>query len=310
MTQATTHSTQPSLPLSDVFSATLTTLFQQAQPGIVQVQTEQRGGGTGIIWSRDGQIITNNHVVGRNEADVRVHLADGRTLQANVVRRNARLDLALLKVTADNLTALSTGDSSRLRVGEWVFAIGHPWGQRWSLTAGIVSAISTVRLTDDLTTRYIKSDVRLAPGNSGGPLLDADGRVVGINAMIFGGDLSVSIPADVVHSWLANLPQRRGRIALGVELQAVELPPEIGQQLQLPHRAGLLIVGLSPQRQERYSDLLIGDILLEIGGQPINSAAALRYLLAQGEAGKRVQLTLVRGGTVLTVDAATITVEG
>jgi serine protease Do len=306
MTQATTFSTQSSFPLPDVFSSALTELFSTVQPSIVQVRNGQRGGGTGIIWGTDGRIITNNHVIAGDKAAVHVHLVDGRTLDATILHRNPRLDLALLKVTANDLKALPVGDSSNLRVGEWVFAIGHPWGQRWSVTAGIVSAISSVRLANNFTTHYIKSDVLLAPGNSGGPLLNADGHVVGVNAMIFGGDLSVAIPSNVVNTWLASLPGRRN--VLGIELQTVELPVGIRQNLQPPRETGLLVVG-TQARQGYYSDLLIGDILLNIANEPIRDVATLRNALAQSDVGKNVPLTILRGGNIVTVDVATLTVE-
>jgi serine protease Do len=308
MTQTTEHEIQTTLPLPDVFSDALSGIFEASQPAIVQVSTEQRGGGTGVIWSRDGRIITNNHVVGKDDARVHVLLADGRALDAQVMQRNPRLDLALLKVTSSNLRALPIGDSSKLRVGEWAFAIGHPWGQRWVVTAGIVSALSSVKLAEDLTTRYIKSDVGLAPGNSGGPLLNADGQVVGINAMIFGGDLSVSIPSNVVTSWLNSLP--KGRKALGVEIQAVELPAQIGQNLkpgQPARSAGLMVVGLLPQRQDLYDDLFVGDILLEVAGKPVADVAELRQVLAQGS--DSVPMQIIRGGKVTSITVATITVD-
>ncbi|HZO72769.1 MAG TPA: trypsin-like peptidase domain-containing protein [Ktedonobacteraceae bacterium] len=203
MTQTIVPETASSFPLPDAFSSALVAMFNTVQHAIVQVRTTERGGGTGMIWRTDGQIITNNHVIRGNRAEIL--LADGRKLEAAVLHRSPELDLALLSVAADNLKALPLGDSSRLRVGEWVFAIGHPWGQRWALTAGIVNSISSIRLANDTTVQYIKSDARLAPGNSGGPLLNADGQVVGINAMIFGGDLSVSIPSNTVSGWLASL---------------------------------------------------------------------------------------------------------
>lgn len=306
MTQATTFSTQSSFPLPDMFSSTLTELFSTVQPSIVQVRNGQRGGGTGIIWGTDGRIITNNHVIAGDKATIHVHLVDGRTLDATILHRNPRLDLALLKVTANDLKALPVGDSSNLRVGEWVFAIGHPWGQRWSVTAGIVSTISSVQLANNFTTHYIKSDVLLAPGNSGGPLLNADGHVVGVNAMIFGGDLSVAIPSNVVNTWLASLPGRRN--VLGIELQTVELPVSIRQSLQPPRETGLLVVG-TQARQGYYSDLLIGDILLNIANEPTRDVATLRNALAQSDVGKNVPLTILRGGNIVTVDVATLTVE-
>src|SRR5437762_6467467 len=269
MTQ-TTASSISSFPLPDVFSATLTETFGRVQPSIVQVHTGGHGAGTGVIWHPDGRIITNHHVVARDSAPIQIVFSDGRTLEANVLDCNPRLDLAILKVKGDNLQALPAGDSSQLRIGELVFAIGHPWGQRWVVTAGIVSAISSVKLADDLTTQYIKSDVRLAPGNSGGPLLDADGNIVGINAMIFGGDLSVAIPSDIVSTWLEGLPLPKRQVTLGIEIQQVELPANIRNGSKPQRETGLLIVGIAAERQAKYSDLLIGDTLLELDGKPVN----------------------------------------
>ena len=306
MTQTTIYSTQSSFPLPDVFSSALTGMFNTVQPSIVQVRTEQRGGGTGIIWNGDGRIITNNHVVPSDKANIQVLLSDGRTLKATVLHHNPRLDLAVLKVTGDDLKALPIGDSSKLRVGEWVFAIGHPWGQRWAVTAGIVSSISSVKIADDLTTQYIKSDVLLAPGNSGGPLFNADGNVVGINAMILGGDLSVSIPSNVVSDWLKSLP--KGRITLGIEIQRVELPTSIQQSLQPQREIGLLVVGVGARHIQR-NDLLVGDILLDVAGEPVNDAATLRHILASGEEGKDVPMKILRGGVIVETNIATQTVE-
>jgi serine protease Do len=303
MTQTTVYSTSSSFPLPDVFSAALTDIFERVQPGIVQVRTGGHGGGTGIVWNADGRIITNHHVVARNNAAIEVHFSDGCTMEAKVVDRNPRLDLALLKVNGENLKALPAGDSSRLRIGEWVFAIGHPWGQRWVVTAGIVSAISSVKLADNLTTQYIKSDVRLAPGNSGGPLLDADGNVVGINAMIFGGDLSVAIPSNVVSTWLAGLP--RYRVMLGIEIQTVALPEPARSRLN--RESGVLVVGIRPER--KTNDLLVGDILLDVTGKPVKDTATLLSVLAQSEERKTIPMDILRGGEVVTADVATLIME-
>lgn len=306
--QAIEHTTQSSTPLPDILSASLHALFKGAQPSIVQVEIEGRGGGTGVVWQTDGLIITNNHVVGRDDAEVRVRFSDGRTLQAQVARRSPQFDLAALKLSADplqTLQALPIGDSSKLRIGEWVFAIGHPWGQRWALTAGIVSALSTVKRRGGQTTQYIQSDVRLAPGNSGGPLLNTDGAVVGINAMIFGGDLSVSIPSNVVTEWLKDLPQARRM--LGAEIQEVEIPTAIANTLPSPRQTGLMIVGLHPQRQQRHHDLLVGDILLSVAGKAVNDVATLRQFVLQ--AGEHISIGLIRGGQLQQVEAATLVAE-
>ncbi len=305
MTQTETYTQQSSFPLPDAFSAELTRMFTTVQPGIVQVHTEGRGAGTGIIWNEDGHIITNNHVVAKDNAKVQVFLSDGRTLDAKVLHRNPRLDLALLKATGENLKPLNAGDSTKLRVGEWVFAVGHPWGQRWVVTAGIVSSQRTAKIADDVTTQYIQSDVLLAPGNSGGPLLDTDGNVVGINAMIFGGDLSVAIPSNVVTTWLAGLTKRT--IKLGIAVQTVELSDAMRQSFNTERTSGLLIVGIEETRQA--SDILVGDIVLTVAGKPVNDPAALRHILAQQGEAKTVALTLVRAGAIVSLEATTLVVE-
>jgi serine protease Do len=317
MTQTTPSSTQAtpaipstpaaSSPLPDVFSSSLVDIFKRAQPGIVQVYTEGRGGGTGIILHEDGRMLTNNHVVASDNARVEVLLSDGRSFPAVVLHRNPRLDLALLQLKGDNLqplAPLALDDSTKLRVGELVFAIGHPWGQRWVITAGIVSTIRTVKLGDDLTTHYIQSDVRLAPGNSGGPLLNADGQVVGVNAMIFGGDLSVSIPSSVVQGWMANLPGRR--VTLGIEIQTAELPPAMRTGLPAGQESGVMVVGISPERQAKHSDLYIGDILLEVAGTTTRDTADLLKTLAASQERERLPVKLLRGGEVLEIEIGTL----
>jgi serine protease Do len=309
MTQTPSFSTQSSLPLPDAFSAELTALFTNAKPAIVQVYNEQRGGGTGVVWQEDGRILTNHHVVPSDQHRIRVRFPDGRDLEARVLQRNPQLDLAVLKIqnSAEKFQALPLGDSTRLRVGEWVFAVGHPWGQRWAVTAGIVSAVSTITFRQGGKTQYIKSDVRLAPGNSGGPLLNADGQVIGINAMIFGGDLSVSIPIHIVKNWLANLPteqnQKRGR--LGIEIQRVELPKNIQQQLHPSQETGLLVVS-TLTRPDTLNNLLIGDILLAVAGVPVPDGITLRQQVAQQSADKPLPITLVRGGKVVTTNVALV----
>ena len=308
MTQTTEYTSTSPFPLPDAFSAALTSIFERVKPGVVQIQTDGRGGGTGIIWNEDGRILTNNHVVARDNARVQVHLSDGRTLTASVLQRNPQLDLALLKVDGTDLKPIQAGDSTQLRVGEWVFALGHPWGQRWVLTSGIVSTVSTIKVAENLTTRYIKSDVGLAPGNSGGPLLDADGNFIGINAMIFGGDLSVSIPSEVVNTWLASLSQSKPqkRISLGVEIQTIDLPANVRETLTPAREKGLLIVGLHA-RQEQFKDLFIGDTLLDVANKPVSDVPTLRSILAQGEEGAPVTTKILRGGTIITLTIATQT---
>ncbi len=191
---------------SDRVSAALQEMLERVWPSVVEVRVDGRGAGAGVVWDASGAIVTNFHVVGGSARWVEVALADGRRLAGRVVRRTPLPDLALLRVPAGDLRPAVIGDSTALRAGELVLAVGHPWGQRGAVTVGILSAAggpaereSRIRPAD-----FIRSDVQLAPGNSGGPLLNAAGQVVGINSMIVGGDLSVAIPSSVVQRWLAR----------------------------------------------------------------------------------------------------------
>ena len=331
MTQETIVTPTKSFPLPDVFSHALMHMVERVQPSIVQVLNEGRGAGTGIVWEADetgGFIITNHHVVPEGSTAIKVHLVDGQVVDAQVVDRNAKLDVAMLSIKAHNLQAVTVGDSARLRVGEWVFAVGNPWGQRGVVTAGIVSTVSSFnqlrrpgarkeREQSDKredTPIYIKSDVILAPGNSGGPLLDADGKVVGVNAMVFGGDLSVSIPSDVVTSWLAGVSRRR--ITLGIEVQPVELPDNLRTQADSNGKrdTALMIVALNenassvPDAPEK-ADVFVGDILLEVAGKPVTDATSLLSILVRKDQHEQIPLRLIRGGTILTLNVVVKTLE-
>ncbi len=282
--------------LSVAVSPAVTELVDRVRPSVVQVRSEGGGAGTGFIWRSGGAILTNDHVVAHARGRLHVTLTDGRSFPARLAARNPRLDLALLQIEASGLPAAVTADSRDLRVGELVLAIGHPWGQPWVVTAGIVSALGEVPVRDDGTTAtYIRSDVRLAPGNSGGPLLNARGEVVGINAMIFGGDLAVAIPSHVASEWLALQPRQRP--SLGVDVRRNELPA--GDWVGRTH--GLLIAGLNASGAAERASLLIGDLLVDANGAPLENPAALRDVLEKHTTGS-LRLAIIRGGAALTVE--------
>jgi serine protease Do len=296
------------VPLIDTFSSGLAEMIEQAQASVVQVRRGDRGAGTGVIWQAKGGIITNHHVIAHAGSKILVELRDGRTLEAQIVDSDPTLDVALLNVQADDLTAVPFADSSKLRVGELVFAIGNPWGQRGVVTAGIVSALSKVKMRNsNRQLEYIKSDVRLAPGNSGGPLLNAQGHVIGINAMIMGGDLSVAIPSNVVSTWVAQLPL--ARITLGVQIQPAELPTKIQQELANEQTLGLLVVGIVEGGLAELAGLLVGDVLIDIENKPLGDAATLRAVLVQSSSQETVRLRVLRGGVVQEVHVALRTQE-
>lgn len=268
-------------------------------PSVVQVRSAGRGGGAGVVWRTNGAIVTNDHVVGRAE-HIEVALRDGRAFSATVAARNAALDLALLQVEADDLPAALVDDALGLRVGELVFAIGHPWGQRDLVTAGIVSGLGEIEMVGtNRKAQYIRSDVRLAPGNSGGPLLNARGEVIGINAMVFGGDLGVAIPSHVAISWIAGLPSRG--IKLGVHVQVIPLPATLHQNGRSQRSTALLVVGVEQNGLAERAGVFVGDALLEMNNTALERPEDLRDALAH-HAEATLQLQLLRGGTIQTVD--------
>ena len=200
---------------------------------------ERRGAGSGVVWSTDGLIVTNAHVARAPTA--RVELWDGRRFDAAVVARDPRRDLATLRISAEGLAPATPGDSASLRSGELVMAIGSPLGFAGALSTGVVHSIGA--LPGMGRQPWIRADVRLAPGNSGGPLANAQGRVVGINTAIVNG-LGVAVPVASVVDFL----QRGGRPALGVTLR--------------PLRVGLMILDVEPGGAAAASSLRVGDVLL------------------------------------------------
>lgn len=238
------------------------------------------GSGSGVIWNPDGLIVTNAHVA-RSERAM-VELWDGRQLEAAVGARDTRRDLASLRVNgAANLPAASPGDSSGLRPGELVMAVGNPLGFTGALSTGVVHAIGPLR---GLGTRsWVQADVRLLPGNSGGPLADAQGRVIGINTMI-AGRLALAVPSNTVAEFL-----RRGRssVSLGVVLQPVQVDFE-------GRRLGLLVLKVVPDSPAEAASLLPGDLLLGAAGRAFRSPEDLADALEAGS-GSALPLDFLRG---------------
>jgi len=185
---------------SALLNAALDEMLDRVRPVLAFVSNGRHGVGAGVL-AGDGLVLTNLHVVGRARS-VQVQLDDDTTYDAPVIARDPQVDLALLQIPA-NGHAAAVFSSSRLRPGELVYAFGHPWGQRNVLTGGVLSAVTSLRGRHG-EVPVLRADVQLAPGNSGGPLLNASGEVIGLNAMIFGGDQSVAIPASLIQSFLAG----------------------------------------------------------------------------------------------------------
>ncbi len=263
-------------------------------------------GGSGFIISNDGYILTNAHVVD-NAQEVDVKLTDKREYKAKVIGTDPRADIALLKIPATGLPKAPIGNPQQLQVGEWVLAIGSPFGFENSVTAGIVSAKNR-SLPDENYVPFIQTDAAVNPGNSGGPLFNMKGEVVGINSQIFsrsGGYMGVSfaIPIDVAMQVADQLKQygkvRRGR--LGVVIQDVSA--RAASAFGLPRATGALIAQVDADGPAARAGIKAGDVILKFNGQSIEHSIDLPSLVAETKPGSVVQLELWRNKTPLNVSA-------
>jgi serine protease Do len=223
-------------------------IAEQLRRSTVLIHSGGRGSGSGVIWSSDGLIVTNAHVV--RGSNVRVQLWDGREFDASATARDLRRDLATLRIGADSLPAASPADSSQLRPGELAIAIGNPMGFVGALTTGVIHAIGPLRALGSQT--WVQASVRLAPGNSGGPLADARGHVIGINTMV-AGRLALAIPSNAVRDFIARGPRSAW---LGVTVHPVRLPRASGRAF------GLVLLEVEPNSPAARASLMAGDILL------------------------------------------------
>jgi serine protease Do len=233
-------------------------VVEKLRRSTVHVRAHRNGSGSGVIWSQDGQIITNAHVLegARGSGKVEVELWDGRRAPGSIVKADRRRDVAVLEVEASGLPAAACGDSNALRVGELVIAVGNPFGFSGAASTGVVH-----NLNGGFEDRWVVSQLRLAPGNSGGPLGNAHGEVVGINTMIAGG-LAFSIPSQDVAAFLRSPLGTEAR--LGVVVEPVLLD-RARQQL------GLLVLEVIPGSAAERASLLQGDILVGAGGMRFRS---------------------------------------
>ncbi|MDH3642826.1 MAG: DegQ family serine endoprotease [Gammaproteobacteria bacterium] len=266
--------------------------------------------GSGFVISRDGYLLTNNHVV-EGADEILVRFSDRRELNAEIIGADPRSDLALLKVEADNLPTVELGRSDSLKVGEWVLAIGSPFGFDYSVTAGIVSAKGRSLPTEanENYVPFIQTDVAINPGNSGGPLFNLDGEVVGINSQIYsnsGGFMGVSfaIPIDVVMEVVDQLKES-GRVSrgwLGVVIQEVNRDLAESFGLERPH--GALVARVLDGSPAEEGGIREGDIITSFNGEPIDLSSELPHLVGRAPAGSDAVLGVVREGEKIRVTLA------
>jgi serine protease Do len=273
--------------------------FRRFQIPMPDAERERQGVGSGFIVSADGTILTNAHVVA-DAAEVMVKLADKRELKAKVLGADRRTDVAVLKVDATGLPTVRTGDPSKVKVGEWVAAIGSPFGLDNTVTAGIVSAKHRA-LPDEGYVPFIQTDVAINPGNSGGPLFNMAGEVVGINSQIYsrtGGymGLSFSIPIDVALKVKDDLVQygkvNRGRI--GVTIQG--LNKDLADSFGLDKPRGALVNSVEAGGPAAKAGLQTGDVILAVDGKPVDASSDLPRIVGESKPGSALALQVWRKG--------------
>jgi len=278
--------------------------LKQMNPGKLHAPTEH-GLGSGVIVSPDGYILTNNHVV-NNASEIQVALNDGRQFTAKVIGSDPKTDVALIRIKADNLPALTLADSDKIEVGDVVLAIGNPFGIGQTVTKGIVSAKDRTT-SGDMDEDFIQTDAAINPGNSGGALVDTEGRVVGINSAILthsGGNQGIgfAVPSNLCR-WVMDSLVKSGRVErgfLGVMIQ--NLTPDLATAFKLDRTTGALVGDVTPDSPADKAGLKSGDVITQLNGQPIEDASQLKLRVAESTPGSKVQVAVNRNGEAKTFD--------
>jgi S1-C subfamily serine protease len=297
--------------LLDAYSRAVVRAAEQVSPAVVNVEVRQRqgarGNGSGFLFTPDGLILTNSHVV-HHAVHVDVTLTDGRRMQADLVGEDPDTDLAVLRIAAPGLAPARLGDSRSLRVGQVVIAIGNPYGFQYSVTAGVVSALGrslrarSGRLIDDV----IQTDAALNPGNSGGPLVTAQGLVVGVNTAVIlpAQGLCFAIPINTAKLVAGRLIKdgkiRRGYLGMGG--QNVPILRRLVRAYHLPVETGVLVVSIEGGSPAKRAGLAEGDVIVRYGQHSVAGIDDLHRLLIDDEVGIASTLAVLRGAELITLD--------
>jgi Do/DeqQ family serine protease len=276
-------------------------------PGEQQVERETEAVGSGVIVdAARGYVLTNNHVV-EHATDIEVTTKDNRRFRARLIGRDPATDIAVLQIPADHLSAVPMGNSNLLQVGDFVLAVGNPFGLGQTVTSGIVSALGRSGLGIEGYEDFIQTDASINPGNSGGPLCNLQGQIVGINTAILapeGGNVGIgfAVPIDMAREVMDQLLRygvvRRGRI--GVSIQ--DLTPDLARALGTTHTGGAVVAQVVPGSPAEHAGLRPSDLIIAVDGQPIADANELRDRVGMSQIGDTVALTVERNGVDRTVN--------
>ena len=266
--------------------------------------------GSGVIVSSDGYIVTNNHVV-EQASEIKVTLIDKKSFKAKLIGSDPKTDIAIIKIDAKELPVVPLADSEKLQVGEFVLAIGNPFGLSHTVTMGIISAVGRADVGIADYEDFIQTDAAINPGNSGGPLVNIKGEIIGINTAIFsktGGyqGIGFAVPSNMVRAVKEQLT-REGKVTrgwIGVTIQ--ELTPDIAQKFGLKYSQGVLVSDVIKGSPAYKAGIVRGDIIIEFGGKKVKDVGTLRNMVAKSKIGSRVEIKILRRDKEITV-TATIT---
>jgi len=304
-------------PLLDAYSAAVSGAADKVSPSVVHVDVEQsrgsgrkaQGAGSGFVFAPDGFVLTNSHVVS-DASSVHVRLLDGRRFQATVVGDDPDTDLAVLRIGAYGLPIVELGDSSNLRVGQLAIAIGSPYGFQCTVTAGVVSALgrSLRGATGRMIDNVIQTDAALNPGNSGGPLVNSRGQVIGVNTAVIlpAQGICFAIAVNTAKFVAARLI-RDGKIVrgyVGVAGMNVPIPRKVVRFYRLPVETGVLVVSVEPNSPAERAGIRPNDIIVTFGVHPVSAIDTLHRLLTEEQVGIEVAVTVLRGADKLSVNIA------
>jgi serine protease Do len=263
----------------------LRSLAARLTQSTVKIRSGRGGSGAGVIWREDGRIVTNAHVASRSRVDV--ELSNGTVIVGEVTARDLSRDLAEISIESTDLPAIEFGDSDALRPGQIIASLGHPRGGSASMAVGVIHTIAP----GDRAFRMVVADLRLDPGYSGGPMVDAEGRLIGINTLVTGG-LGLAVPSNAIKAFLAAAERPR----LGITLEPVRIARSASSL------RALIVTSVAESSPAAAAGMLVGDILLQIDGVQVADADALTAELAR--AGNVLQVSILRGGSPLSVTVA------